>query len=211
MKLTFSYDLQKDIENFLKSLKSVNNKEHTKSQEEYIQKYGAEFTAENLRLFIEQKLRAQKIDERVAEIERGWNIIATDALSRIENIFGIYPFPEIRVFLTTNNRCTYNIQENYFFVYTESKHPNSTILHELFHFYTWYAYGKNLIEQGFPRDRYNDIKESLTVILNTDFLDLVGGEIDKGYPQHQEMRGRIELLWKKERKIDVVIQELTTK
>ncbi len=206
--INFSYNIDKDIENFLGSVKSVNSKKHTASQLKYIEKYGENFTKENLSKFIQELTQSVDMNKEVSRMEDAWRKIEPEFLKRVKNIFGTFPPKEITAFLTTNNRCTYNIEKGYFFVSIYSKSTNRTIMHELFHFYTWYAYGEKLISEGFSKEKYNDIKESLTVILNSDFSDLVAGAIDEGYPQHQGMRSEITKLWSEHKSMDKVIEIL---
>ena len=81
-------------------------------------------------------------------------------------------------------------------------------MHELLHFYTWHAFGKKLIDEGLSRLVYNDIKESLTELLNVEFKDLLDGAVDKGYPQHQEIRAKIRNLWETEKDINKLVLNL---
>ena len=81
-------------------------------------------------------------------------------------------------------------------------------MHELLHFYTWHAFGKKLVDEGLSKLAYNDIKESLTELLNLEFSDLMGGKLDTGYPQHQEMRKKIKEVWKSEKDIDKLVLNL---
>jgi hypothetical protein len=64
------------------------------------------------------------------------------------------------------------------------------------------------MSEGLSKEKYNDIKESLTVILNSDFADLMEGAIDEGYPQHQEMRSEIMKLWSESKDIGNLINIL---
>ena len=68
-------------------------------------------------------------------------------------------------------------------------------MHELLHFYTWYAFHDELMGHGVDEKRYNDIKESLTELLNLEFPDLMAGILDKGYPQHAKTRQKVRELW----------------
>lgn len=69
------------------------------------------------------------------------------------------------------------------------------MMHELWHFYTWYSFGINE-ESKIGAEKYNDIKEALTVLLNIECAHLwPEGVEDKGYPQHQELRGEIVKWW----------------
>lgn len=74
-------------------------------------------------------------------------------------------------------------------------------MHELWHFYTWYGLGADQ-EERISKEKYNDLKEALTVLLNVEYKDLLPeGMTDTGYPQHQEIRQRILKYWEKDRNI----------
>lgn len=211
MKLVFSYDLAKDVENFIKSTKSVNRKNYTKFQNLYIKNYGENFDSEKVKHFIEGYIKANEIDlEKSKDLIRNkWLEVENSFIEKAEKIFGIeHPAAAITVYLTNNERCTYNTQENYFFVKIGSEFSNNIIMHELFHFYTYHAIGKKLLEGGMAKDLYNDIKESLTELLNIEFSDLMDGKTDKGYVQHQEMRNKIKELWPKDKNIKNLVGKL---
>lgn len=211
MKIVFSYNIDKDIENIINGTRAVNSKKPTKFQNQFTEKYGDNFQKEKVKTFIEELDKINDFDankEIVATGER-WKIAEPIFIERVEKIFGIsYPTPIITVYLTHNERCTYNIEENYFFVKISSEFSNNTIMHELLHFYTWHAFGKKLLDDGLSKLAYNDVKESLTEILNLEFSDLMGGKLDSGYPQHQEMRQKIRNLWRDKKSIFLMVQEL---
>lgn len=192
MKLKFKYDLEKDIENFIKSAKSVNSKKSTGIMQEYIDIYGESFEETSLRKFITEILKDVDINQIISDITLKWSSIEDEFIMRSEKIFDCkYPMEEVTVFLTTNSRCTYNTAEKYFFVSIPRVDvAHVTIMHELFHFYTKEAF-ENLI----PKENYNNIKESLTVLLNVEYSDLMGEAKDEGYSQHTEMRQTITDLW----------------
>ena len=100
----------------------------------------------------------------------------------------------ITVYLTTSDKCGYSIENNYFFIGTETKCPKLTIMHELFHFYTWYLLRDDLREKNINKKTYYDIKESLTEILNMEFSDLLDCT-DKGYLQHEKLRVLVRNHW----------------
>lgn len=209
MHIHFDYHLEKDAENFLKGTKSVNRKEPTEFQRHYIAQYGDSFEAEPVKRFIEAYLAQEKTDVRqtVAAIEKGWRVFEQEFVHRAENIFGRYD-ADITAYLTTNQRCTYSISDGYFFVYLHGRHPNATIMHELWHFYTWNALHDDLEKRGVSPQLYNDIKESLTELLNIECADLLGGHIDKGYPQHAEMRKEVHRLWTQDKNIASLVSGL---
>lgn len=205
MELSFKYDLEKDAENFIKSFSSVNSKKPTKLQELYTKEIG-DLDPVKVPVFLE----TQKIDisAKLKEIETGWKTIEKRALEKMESLFAISLPINITVYLSKNSRCTYNIKENYFFVYVTSKSPNAIIIHELFHFYTWHAFHDELVRQGITDQKYNDIKESLTEIMNIDFKDLLDGYKDNGYPQHAAMRAQISVLRSENKSIKEIVQIL---
>ena len=76
-----------------------------------------------------------------------------------------------------------------------------TVMHELWHFYTWYALGVDQ-EERLGKQKYNDLKEALTVLINIECKDLLKkGVEDKGYPQHQGIRQKILKYWETDRNL----------
>src|SRR3989344_6795955 len=117
MHVIFSYNLEKDVENIIKSTKSRNNREYTRFQKLYIEKYGEAFDTKKLRRFVEEHVEGNKIDiEREVNFIRDKWVGAEDPfIKRVETIFGINcPHSTINVYLTNNERCTYNVKDNYF-------------------------------------------------------------------------------------------------
>ena len=188
MKLHFAYNIEKDIENFINGTRAVNSKKPTKFQTSFSEKYGDNFEKEKVKIFIEEqdKINGFDANKEIVAVEERWKIAKPIFIERVEKIFGIsYPVPIITVYLTHNERCTYNIEQDYFFVRIGSEFSNNTIMHELLHFYTWHAFGKKLLDEGLSKLAYNDVKESLTELLNLEFSDLLNGKRDEGYPQNQ--------------------------
>ena len=199
-RLDFTYDLDKDVENFMRGARSKNSysSKSTKLQQLYIDRHGASYNEDTVREFITAYTAETSFNpsEAIQKIEEGWQPIERDFFARCETIFGIsYPAPKIQVYLTTNARCTYSITAGYFFVYPNAKSPNMILMHELLHFYTWEVFYAELEASGVTPERYNDVKESLTDLLNTEFADLIAGAVDEGYPQHAEMRANVRKLW----------------
>lgn len=169
---------------------------------------GSDYREQRVRDFLEAYTKKISFNPTasVQKLDNAWQKIAAVFFSRLEQLFKIsYPSPHITAYLTTNQRCTYNIFENYFFVNFSSKSPSRTIMHELFHFYTWHAFHADLVAAGINEDQYNDVKESLTVLLNTEFVDLMEGAQDDGYPQHVEMRKMVQELWQNTKDLRKVV------
>ncbi len=211
MNLTFTYDRGKDIWCLLNKGKSSNNSTSpTKVYEQLVAAFGEDPTPEQASEFIDAYLVQNNIDlnGRIRELENSWNEIASEYQARAEQIFGTSLPADITVYLTINNRCPYDIENNSFFVSLSNEFPMRTIMHELWHFYTWYGLGADQLEK-LGKEKYNDLKESLTVLLNIECKDLlpVGAE-DAGYPQHQELRNKIVRLWLQEKDICKVWETL---
>jgi len=209
MKIAFSYDIGKDAENFIKSAQSANNPKPTKLQEIYIAEQGENLDPAKVKSFLKKYVQENKIDVNMAvsEIDKKWQYVEHEFIRRTENVFGRYP-ADIHAYLSTNSRCTYNIEQNYFFVFVTSKNPNALIMHELLHFYTWRRLHDELIKKGISSEKYNNIKESLTELLNLEYKDLMEGYEDKGYSQHKKMRELVREIWAQNKDLDHLITEL---
>lgn len=206
MKLTFAYDRNRDIWCVLNYGKtSMNSPTPTKQYQELINQYGKDVSESDTDAFIESYISVNKIDmDNLPDfLQKNWDSISSEYQKRAEEIFGVILPRNVAAYLTINERCPYSIQNDMFFVSTA--YPNAahkTAMHELWHFYTWYKYGIEW-ESKLGAQKYNEVKEALTVLLNVECKDLLPeGLTDKGYPQHQELRQRILELWSKDRNMD---------
>ena|ERR1035437_102461 len=187
MKLDISYKIEKDIENFKNGFRAKNNLNRTKFEQGYLDLHGSTLDDTKIKDYIRSFIESEKINVEVktSGIEAGWSAIQDEFIKRCKALFKLkYPVENLNAYLATNSRCTYNIPEGYFFVYLNSKEPNRNIMHELLHFYTYEAFYNKLKETGVSDEKYNEIKESLTELLNIEFADLMNGAVDKGYSQH---------------------------
>jgi len=211
MKLTFKYNLNEDIKNFFGASKSLGHSgRQSKIHLLYQGRYGAELTQENLKKFINNYVKENNIDvkEKIKEFQKSWDKINDEFFKRAEKIFKVQlPTEQVDVYLTTNDRCCLSINDNLFFVYVKSDHIKRTAMHELFHFYTWYAFGKELKDKNIGKQKYYDIKESLTEILNLEFEDLIEYP-EVGYSEHKELRKEIKKYWLKYKDIKKVVEKI---
>lgn len=206
MLFTFSYDIEKDISNYLITSKSVNNPNPTKAQERYIEKYGSVFEEGKLREFILDQIREYKLDVDLEpeRMKQGWEPVREAFVKRSLEMFHLPDSDQvIRVFLTTDQRCSYNIDGRYFFISItrSASNQNKTIMHEMLHFLTWDVFGHRVESGEISKGAYNAVKESLTALLNVEFGDLLDGVLDNGYPQHQKIREVIVKAWQKTKDI----------
>jgi len=198
MEVEYKYDRTKDIECLLTKGKTSYNSSHTtKAYEQLVISKGENPTENDTDQFITEYLLDNSIDTETwrAKFQEEWTRVSSEYQKRAEAIFGVTLPPTITGFLTINQRCPYSIKNNYFYIAVPTASPNRFALHELWHFYTWYGVGENEQER-LGKERYNALKESLTVLLNIECSDLLGdGVVDAGYPQHQELRAEIVAFW----------------
>ncbi len=213
MKVIFEYNKEKDIWCLLNKGKGSNNsKLPTKVYEKLTETFGENPTPENTSAFIEKYISENNIDvqEYMVEYQKEWDKISYEYQKRAEKIFGVSLPKGITAYLTINNRCPYDIENNSFFVsMSDQSSVTKTTMHELWHFYTWHGLGAMQLEK-LGRHKYNDLKEALTVLLNLECKDLLPeGVQDNGYPQHKELREKITELWKQEKNIFNLWEDLT--
>lgn len=205
MKLFFKHDIEKDIWCLLnKGKSSFNSPIPTKIYEQLVSFSKENPDEKDAQLFIEKYILKNEIniEEIIKGYEQEWQEISNEYQKIAERIFGVSLKHDITVYLTVNNRSPYNIDENYFFVSFPTFSSTKTIMHELWHFYTWQKFGKEWQEK-LGKQKYNDIKESLTVLLNVECKELFPlFVIDGGYPQHKEMRDTILRIWNEEKDIE---------
>ncbi len=213
MNLTFTYDKSRDIWCMLHYGKGSNNSSApTKVYEELVAEYGEAPTENDISAFIEKYCVRNNVrmDEYISSFQKEWNSVESEYHKRAEEIFGVTIPSDTIAYLTINNRCPYDIEKNLFFVSAPGYSSTKTAMHEFWHFYTWYKYGKEW-EPKLGSQRYNDIKEALTVLLNVEYKDLLPGGIeDWGYPQHKELRGKILEIWSKDRNMDALWKTLVS-
>lgn len=209
-KIKFAYDKSKDIWCLMNKGKSSDNSSFpTKVYKKMVDEMGDNPSEETTSVFIDKYLAENNYN--TAEIIKKFEDDSTKPFEtftkRAEEIFGLKLEKEVTAYLTVNNRCPYNISENYFFVTISHESPTSTVMHELWHFYTWYKFGIT-DESILGKQKYNDLKEALTVLLNVEFPDLLNSKKDFGYPQHQELRAKILTLWQEKPDIEFVWKSL---
>jgi len=207
MTVRFKYDLAKDIENFFLVAKYSQQEFASPIRSRYEAQYGQELNTDKLRSFILAETKEQQLDLNSVtnQYQRDWDFVNDEFFKRCERLFNCaLPSDEIIAYLTLCDRCGYNIKNNYFFISAKDNKPKLTTIHELWHFYTWHAFGQEL--QSLSPQDYYVLKEALTVIINHEFKDLLDG-YDTGLGSHQEIRRKIENMWLLHKDLSAVIDE----
>ncbi|MDD5289972.1 MAG: hypothetical protein PHT40_02080 [Patescibacteria group bacterium] len=216
MKLNFTYNLDKDIENFIIAKTAVGAREHlSRRQAEYEKIYGPNLDKEKIKKFILDFTAERKINmaDRIETLQKEWASINDEFFQKIEKIFGVkLPVEEITAYLTVNDRCGYNPNQYYFFVSALTLAPKLICAHEIFHFFIHFCFEKWLKDEiGLNPKEFYDLKESLNEILNHEFSDLVEGKDKPNMEYQTAMRQKIGELWQKEKNIKKVIEEMVKK
>lgn len=212
MKVTFKYNQEQDIWCLLKYGKGVTLfPSPTKEYAELIKKYGEDANEDEIKFFVEKQISDNKInkEEIIKKYQNDWDKISDKFIKVAEKIFELSLSEDVTAYLTVSDRCPYKIKENLFFVRIKDPlNATRTTMHELWHFYTWYKFGI-IWENKIGKEKYNDIKEALTILLNIECKDLLPeGIIDKGYSQHEELRKKIIILWEENKDINTVWNKL---
>lgn len=204
MKLSFKYNQEKDVWCLINyGKKSMNSPTPTKLYENLVEKYGEQPTNEQAASFIEEYKDTNNLieEEYIRKYAEDWSLVDEKYTEIAERVFGASLSHDITAYLTVNNRCPYSIEDNMFFVQMPAYSSRKTTMHELWHFYTWQVFEKEW-EDKLGKQKYNEIKEALTVLLNVECKDLLpDGVTDNGYPQHKELREKILALWEEEKDI----------
>lgn len=205
MKINFKYDKEKDVWCLLNKGKSSNNSSKpTAVYQELVSKAGDNPDEVATSLFIDEYLKANNLQPEtfIQSYQEIFGGISADFQAVAERVFGVSLNKDITAYLTINSRCPYSIEEGWFFVSMSKGHPSLTMMHELWHFYTWEKFGAEWMAK-LGKEKYNDIKEALTVLLNIECRHLLPeGSEDNGYPQHQKIRSKIIQFWEKDKNMD---------
>jgi len=194
-----------------KGRSSNNSTSPTKVYKQLVTDFGENPSQSDISEFIDQYLSEKNISIQnyIAKYQNDWNSIANEYCMKAEAIFEMSLTSDITIYLTINNRCPYNIKNKYFFVSFPLPSVRSTVMHELWHFFTWYGLGTDQ-EEKLGKEKYNDLKEALTVLLNIECSGMFPeGVQDTGYPQHKYVRERIIEIWNKEKDIFKLWKEIS--
>ncbi|OGY48409.1 MAG: hypothetical protein A3J65_03460 [Candidatus Buchananbacteria bacterium RIFCSPHIGHO2_02_FULL_45_11b] len=110
-------------------------------------------------------------------------------------------------FLTTGFMCPYNQKDNWFMISVWHSLPFSitTICHEIMHLQFLHDYKNYLEKKGLKNNQIEDLKESLTFLLNEpEFEEIILSE-DIGYPEHIKLRKKLKSIWLKDKNFQNLI------
>jgi hypothetical protein len=143
-------------------------------------------------------------------LEKSWRIVEKkyfEILSKITNkpIFR----DAFYCYYTTGLVCPDNEKENWFMVSMWHSTPFSitTICHEIMHHQFLHYYKNYLIKKGLKNNQVEDLKESLTFLLNEpEFNEIILCQ-DPGYPEHLKLRKELKNIWLKNKNFQNLIDK----
>jgi hypothetical protein len=143
-------------------------------------------------------------------LEKSWRTIEKkyfEILSKITNkpIFRNFFY----CYLTTGLVCPDNEKENWFMVSMWHSTPFSitTICHEIMHHQFLYHYKDYLKKKGLKNNQIEDLKESLTFLLNEPEFNKIILCQDSGYPEHLKLRKKLKNIWLKNKNFQNLIDK----
>jgi hypothetical protein len=217
-KVIFKFDKEKDLENIWKT---CNTKQYD---------YGAGFkelvTKNILHICEGKKFKdcKKELEETMSHIYKNpivevivksfnesWKKVDKEYFKRLERIMHTsLKINEIPVYLTNSPMCVYDPRKNSasFFThfYGNISWTINVAMHELMHIYFHNSKYWKICEREIGRRKTFDLKEALTVLLNSEFNDLMINE-DEGYEIHKELRKYIFKEWEKEKDFDSLIDK----
>lgn len=116
---------------------------------------------------------------------------------------------EFNCYFTTGLVCPYNEKEGWFMVSMWHGTPFSitTICHEIMHLQFLYYYKSYLKKKGLKNNQIEDLKESLTFLLNEPEFDNIILSQDNGYPKHNKLREKLKSIWSKNKDFQKLIDK----
>jgi len=135
-------------------------------------------------------------------LKKSWSMVEKKYFEVLTNIMQKPIFTdEIGCYFTTGLVCPDNEKENWFMVSMWHSIPFSitTICHEILHLQFLHYYKDYLKKNELNNEQIEDLKESLTFLLNeSEFYDVILSQ-DSGYPEHQDLRKKLKNIWQKEK------------
>ncbi len=162
-------------------------------------------TGEYIRNNSKRRYKELIIKKEINSLEKSWRYVEKEYFEALAGITQKPIFSKnFGCFWTTGFMCPYNQKEKWFMVSLWHSTPSSitTICHEILHLQFLYYYEDLLKKKGLKNNQIEDLKESLTFLLNEPEFDEIVLVQDGGYPEHNELRKKLKSIWQKERNFE---------
>lgn len=215
-KVIFKFDIEEDAKNYWECANSNLHwgNDFTKSlRPEVLKKLKGKSWMKVKKETISMLMRGyqqnkEKNMEKLKVIQKKWDKMNDKYFKKLEDItkHKIYT-KEFTCNITSIGRCPYNPKENSFMtnIFWKIEKILISCAHELMHLQFHYYFEKPL-RKKLSYEKFHDLKESLTVLLNIEFKNLFK-EKDIGYPKHQKLRKYIMQKWKENPDFEKLLEE----
>jgi hypothetical protein len=218
MILKFRFDKEKDLWNIWETCRKVGGwHDFSKTMPDEVVGFcrGKDFESVRPKIlkYYENVYGSQFIPIYLSSTKAAWGLVESEFCGRLEKITGKNFLKERAiVYLTFATRCPYNYDGGngkgdwFMFSFWSNLYSSvATIAHELMHFHFFDNYADLIVEE-IGEEKMEDLKESLTVLLNLEFGDL-WMSFDRGYDSHQDLRKFIVSQWEKKKDFDLLLKK----
>jgi|TARA_Y100000310_G_C20675881_1_gene813009 hypothetical protein len=207
-KVIFKFDKEKDLKNnhfainFISPFEKERKFNMFKKLDETCKNVDYEQCKSHIEKFHSKLYNSEIILSSEQSFQLAWEKINDEFFKRLKNITGNeFPFENVKAYITTQGICPYSFEEGYFMISLWSNIPKSlkTSAHELMHL-DFHKNNWEEIEKEIGKEKTNELKEALTILLNLEFKDLwfIKDEGKKNEEQ-QKLRNFIKREWLKEK------------
>lgn len=143
-------------------------------------------------------------------LEKSWRIVEKKYFQILSSVTR-HPIlvEKFSCYFTTGFVCPYDKKENWFMVSMWHSIPFSitTICHEIMHLQFLHYYKNYLKKKGLTNYQIEDLKESLTFLLNESEFEGIILSQDDGYPKHKKLRKKLKDIWLKNKDFKNLVDE----
>ena len=222
-KLNFNYNLKKDAWSWVLIAKDTNlwglnwrNQIAQISDELLADIEKASFSKaldvveEHIKKDPDREYKSKVMDAEMQALGKSWRLIEKKYFKILSGITRKPIFTDkLDCYFTTGMMCPYNEKEGWFMVSMWHSIPFSitTICHEIMHLQFLHYYKNYLKKKGLTNDQIEDLKESLTFLLNEpEFKSIILSQ-DNGYPEHSKLRKKLSDTWSKNKDFNNLLDE----
>jgi len=152
--------------------------------------------------------KQENLKARIHYLQQGFNRKQADLFATMERLtkHKIYR-NDFTCFLTTFPRFPYNYEKGYVWISykRDIDFQLAIFIHELLHFQFFAYYGEK-VWNAVGREKYQYLKEAMTVILNDEFKYVTPIK-DNGYEIHRALREKLKKIWRKTKDFDAFIDK----
>jgi hypothetical protein len=149
-----------------------------------------------------RKYKKLIMKQEMKSLQKSWNAVEQSYFKILAEVTGKPIFSKtFGCYWTTGFMCPYNQKENWFMVSFWHSLPFSitTICHEIMHLQFLHYYENYLKNKGLNKNQIEDLKESLTFLLNEPEFEKIILSNDFGYPEHARLRKKLRNIWLKDK------------